>query len=44
MSALCGRGNRRLSQAEKAAWRFRGHVVLDGWHPEGKIVRFKQAE
>lgn len=27
-----------------AAWRFRGHVVLDGWDPEGNIVQFKQAE
>lgn len=24
------------------AWRFRGHVVLDGWDPEGNIVQFKQ--
>ena len=29
---------------EEAAWRFRGHVVLDGWDPEGNIVQFKQAE
>ena len=29
---------------ETAAWRFRGHVVLDGWDPEGNIVQFKQAE
>ena len=29
---------------EAAAWRFRGHVVLDGWDPEGNIVQFKQAE
>jgi len=27
-----------------AAWRFRGHVVLDGWDPEGNIVQFKQPE
>lgn len=26
------------------AWHFRGHVVLDGWDPEGNIVQFKQAE
>jgi len=26
------------------AWRFRGHVVLDGWDPEGNIVQVKQAE
>ena len=29
---------------EAAAWHFRGHVVLDGWDPEGNIVQFKQAE
>jgi hypothetical protein len=29
---------------ESAAWRFRDHVVLDGWDPEGNIVQFKQAE
>ena len=29
---------------EEGAWRFRGHVVLDGWDPEGNIVQFKQAE
>ena len=29
---------------EAGAWRFRGHVVLDGWDPEGNIVQFKQAE
>lgn len=29
---------------ESKAWRFRGHVVLDGWDPEGNIVQFKQAE
>jgi hypothetical protein len=29
---------------EARAWRFRGHVVLDGWDPEGNIVQFKQAE
>jgi len=28
----------------EGAWRFRGHVVLDGWDPEGNIVQFKQAE
>lgn len=28
---------------EGAAWHFRGHVVLDGWDPEGNIVQFKQA-
>lgn len=27
-----------------SAWRFRGHVVLDGWDPEGNIVQFKQPE
>lgn len=26
------------------AWHFRGHVVIDGWDPEGNIVQFKQAE
>ena len=26
------------------AWHFRGHVVLDGWDPEGNIVQFKQVE
>lgn len=31
-------------KAETAAWCFRGHVVLDGWDPEGNIVQFKQAE
>ena len=42
---------RRAAQAtggdlkpESGAWRFRGHVVLDGWDPEGNIVQFKQAE
>ncbi len=42
---------RRAAQAtgghlkpEAAAWRFRGHVVLDGWDPEGNIVQFKQPE
>ena len=29
---------------EAGAWRFRGHVVLDGWDPEGNIVQFKQPE
>ena len=29
---------------EVAAWHFRGHMVLDGWDPEGNIVQFKQAE
>jgi catechol-2,3-dioxygenase len=29
---------------ESAAWYFRGHVVLDGWDPEGNVVQFKQAE
>jgi predicted enzyme related to lactoylglutathione lyase len=29
---------------EAAAWHFRGHVVIDGWDPEGNIVQFKQAE
>jgi predicted enzyme related to lactoylglutathione lyase len=29
---------------EASAWRFRGHVVLDGWDPEGNIVQFKQPE
>ena len=29
---------------ESGAWRIRGHVVLDGWDPEGNIVQFKQAE
>jgi len=29
---------------ESGAWHFRGHVVLDGWDPEGNIVQFKQAE
>lgn len=28
---------------EASAWHFRGHVVLDGWDPEGNIVQFKQA-
>jgi hypothetical protein len=26
------------------AWHFRGHIVLDGWDPEGNVVQFKQAE
>jgi predicted enzyme related to lactoylglutathione lyase len=29
---------------EAGAWHFRGHMVLDGWDPEGNIVQFKQAE
>jgi hypothetical protein len=29
---------------QAGAWRFRGHVVLDGWDPEGNIVQFKEAE
>jgi hypothetical protein len=29
---------------DSGAWHFRGHVVLDGWDPEGNIVQFKQAE
>ncbi len=29
---------------DSAAWRFRGHVVLDGWDPEGNIVQFKSPE
>ena len=29
---------------ESGAWHFRGHVILDGWDPEGNIVQFKQAE
>ena len=29
---------------EAGAWHFRGHVVLDGWDPEGNIVQFKEAE
>jgi predicted enzyme related to lactoylglutathione lyase len=29
---------------EAGAWHFRGHVVLDGWDPEGNIVQFKQLE
>ena len=29
---------------EAGAWHFRGHVVLDGWDPEGNIVQFKQVE
>ncbi len=29
---------------ENGAWHFRGHIVLDGWDPEGNIVQFKQAE
>jgi predicted enzyme related to lactoylglutathione lyase len=29
---------------DDGAWHFRGHVVLDGWDPEGNVVQFKQAE
>lgn len=29
---------------ESGAWHFRGHVVLDGWDPEGNLVQFKQTE
>jgi predicted enzyme related to lactoylglutathione lyase len=29
---------------QEAAWRFRGHVVIDGWDPEGNVVQFKQAQ
>lgn len=29
---------------DAGAWHFRGHVVIDGWDPEGNIVQFKQAE
>lgn len=29
---------------DSCAWHFRGHVVIDGWDPEGNIVQFKQAE
>lgn len=29
---------------ESGAWHFRGHIVLDGWDPEGNIVQFKQVE
>jgi predicted enzyme related to lactoylglutathione lyase len=29
---------------EAGAWHSRGHMVLDGWDPEGNIVQFKQAE
>lgn len=29
---------------DSGAWHFRGHVVIDGWDPEGSIVQFKQAE
>lgn len=32
-----------LKPAERA-WHFRGHIVLDGWDPEGNIVQFKEAE
>ena len=33
-----------LLKAEAAVWRFRGHLVLDGWDPEGNIVQFQQPE
>ena len=29
---------------DSGAWHFRGHVVIDGWDPEGNVVQFKQAE
>jgi len=29
---------------DTAAWRFRGHLVLDGQDPEGNILQFQQAE
>jgi predicted enzyme related to lactoylglutathione lyase len=29
---------------DSGAWHFRGHVVIDGWDPEGNIVQFKQAD
>ena len=29
---------------DSGAWHFRGHLVIDGWDPEGSIVQFKQAE
>jgi predicted enzyme related to lactoylglutathione lyase len=29
---------------DSGAWHFRGHVVIDGWDPEGNIVQLKQAE
>ena len=29
---------------DSGAWRFRGHLVLDGWDPEGNVVQFKQPE
>jgi predicted enzyme related to lactoylglutathione lyase len=29
---------------QAGAWHFRGHMVLDGWDPEGNMVQFKQAE
>jgi len=31
-------------QPDGAAWRFRGHLLLDGWDPEGNIVQFQQPE
>ncbi len=33
-----------ILKPDAAARRFRGHVVLDGWDPEGNIVQFKQTE
>ena len=30
--------------SHSCAWHFRGHVVIDGWDPEGNVVQFKQAE
>jgi hypothetical protein len=38
------KNKRRLSAFYQQAWRFRGHIVLDGWDPEGNVVQFKQAE
>ena len=29
---------------DSGVWHFRGHIVLDGWDPEGNVVQFKQAE
>lgn len=31
-------------EPEEAAWRYRGHVVLDGWDPEGNIVQFRKPQ
>ena len=28
----------------KQAWRIRGFVVLDGWDPEGNVIKFKQVD